>query len=110
MHVALHVHQAARMSNYQHLLQLCIKVLSTFNPELTGADTHLESFLQSAESSDVSSYSIPPLSLTSYHSKDHKVKTITCIRCQSGNVHVLIYHFSCRHFGNDLEVSVHCSN
>ena len=49
------------MSNYQHLLQLCVKVLSTFNPEVTGADTHLESFLQSAESSNVSS-SLSPTS------------------------------------------------
>ena len=39
-----------RMSNYRQLLLLCVKALSTFNPELTGVDNHLESFLQSPES------------------------------------------------------------
>lgn len=40
-----------QMSNYRQLLLLSSKVLSTYDPESSGVDTHLESFLQLSECS-----------------------------------------------------------
>ena len=103
-----------RMSNYQHLLQLCVKVLSTFNPEVTGADTHLESFLQSAESSNVSS-SLSPTSfcrcpLIFYQSPQSEDNYMFQM---SANVRIVIPHYylvSEGIVGMLWGVSVKCSN
>ena len=40
-----------QMSNYRQLLLLSSKVLSTYDPESNGVDTHLENFLQLPECS-----------------------------------------------------------
>ena len=44
-----------QMSNYRQLLLLSSKVLSTYDPDSNGVDTHLENFLQLPESSVSSS-------------------------------------------------------
>lgn len=40
-----------RMSNYRQLLLLSTKALSTYDPESSGVDNHLEKFLQLPECS-----------------------------------------------------------
>ena len=66
------------MSNYRQLLLLSSKVLSTYDPESSGVDTHLEKFLQLPEcsvSTHTHMYTCTSTPLTHAHIYTH---TCTC--------------------------------